>query len=800
VSFPALVGSKEYADVVFHIGNHALYAHRCVVEARCPPLFAVAIKDRGKKGLLATLKSDEKLVDIRSLTLVLEYLYTGSVPFAEVTPAEVISLIAHAELYQIDRLRWLCERYLQAVLSNELFFTLLLLSDVSGVASAKQLCLTYGSVHFEELIVKKEQVHTLGIELFREFVVFSTLNTEVTPDLNQVSFPNTIKEEFKIIFTAMANPDAFFTFKSANTTVPCHKAILYAQSERFKTLFLEDGPSASENRYSLPKNIAMSHEAFKSFLAWAYYRDTSFSAAHAAMILPLAHDFNIATLVDECSSKLRKGISIDSVLPILNLCFSEWGKQGGYSDELSKPCLSFLMCNFAHVDLTGLKSAAICAAIAKSIRESVTSGLWTPITPFAVAPSSLSLPINNPAETSSSAPSDQPAAAAAATEEISPALASPTTQGGDESSAAESSGLSTTLSSTSLAVASANNASEGGDDKRSARRKKRRTLAVDATELATAIAGDATSTTAETTPTSPKETVDTSNKEQPAPTASAAPKSPKVRKAEENVEEKASSPTDTKPAVAAQEKDATPVNANGSSPDEEAQQQKPAGEDKEADTKKEEVEAVAPSEVAATPVVTDAATTITTTTATSTTTTTTSATTATTSASPVKASSEEKKKEDKEPSAVEKKDDKEPSAVEKKEDKPVQANGASAKPPKADPANKTSKSHAKVASSSSSSSLPSSDKPSIDKPAVADKPEKADKSSSDKSSKKDKSSTQERRANLEPSTSVKAIKETFEAKGREDLVEKEAHEKLRAGRRTGDKHTSSSSSKKDKSK
>lgn len=350
-----------------------------MIEARCPPLFAVAIKDRGKKGNLTTLKSDEKLVDIRSLSLVLEYLYTGSVPFSDVSPAEVISLIAHTELYQIVRLRWLCERYLQAVLTDDLFFTLLLVSDVSGVARCKTLCMQYGATHFEKLIVKRDQVATLGIELFREFVVFATLNTDVLEDLNQMSFPNTIRDEFKIIYTAMANPDAFFSFKAANTTIPCHRAILYAQTDKFKTLFLDEvNQTPSEGRYTLPKNVAMPPDAFRSFLTWVYYRDTTFSAAHAAQMLPLAHEFSINALIEECEGKLRKGISVHSVIPILVLCFSEWGKKS-YKQELAKPCLDFLILNFAKVDLSTPRSAAINAAIAESVRTAVLTGIWRPI-------------------------------------------------------------------------------------------------------------------------------------------------------------------------------------------------------------------------------------------------------------------------------------------------------------------------------------------------------------------------------------------------------------------------------------
>lgn len=328
---------------------------------------------------MTTLKSDEKLVDIRSLALVLEYLYTGSVPFGDVTPAEVISLIAHCELYHIDRLRWLCERYLQAVMNDDLFFTLLLVSDISGVSRAKKICMQYGSTHFEKLIVKKENVGTLGIELFREFVVFSTIQSEILEDLSQLSFPNTIRDEFKIIYTAMANPDAFFSFKSANTTIPCHRAILFAQSDKFKALLLDETNQVpSEGRYTLPKDVAMSADAFKSFLAWAYYRDTSFSAAHAAMMLPLAIDFEITALSDECDAKLRKGIAVQSVIPILSLCFSEYGKKS-YKKELLQPCLDFLVLNFANVDLGAISNSAINAVIAGAIRDAVIDGRWKQI-------------------------------------------------------------------------------------------------------------------------------------------------------------------------------------------------------------------------------------------------------------------------------------------------------------------------------------------------------------------------------------------------------------------------------------
>lgn len=372
VTFGNILGKKDYADIAFHVGAHTVYAHLVLIESRCPLLLTVGVKDKGRKGNLMTIKTDDKVVDVRSLTLVLEYLYTGTIPFSEVKPAELVMLMAHTALYDMTRLGWLCERYLKSILDNDYFFTLLALSNGGGVERAKKLCMQYGSLHFEELIVMADKVRSLGVDLFRDFVVYSTLNHEPIEDLDRKSFPHVMRDEFKVIFTSMKDPDAFFVFKQANTSIPCHKAVIFAQSDKFKPL-LDEG--AADGRYTLPKNITLSPEAFRSFLSWSYWRDTSFSAAHAAEILPLAHDFEMEALVTECAGKLRKGINITSVLPILNLCFSNWGKLG-YRKDHEGACLFFIVQNFAHLDLSPLNSAEIAAAIAGAIRKAVIDGLW----------------------------------------------------------------------------------------------------------------------------------------------------------------------------------------------------------------------------------------------------------------------------------------------------------------------------------------------------------------------------------------------------------------------------------------
>lgn len=440
------------------------------------------------------------------------------------------------------------------------------------------------------------------------------------------------------------------------------------------------------------------------------------------MILPLAHQFGIESLVGECDEKLKHGISVTSVLPILTLCFSEWGKKG-YKAELAQPCLEFLVLNFGNVDLTEIKSSAIAAAIANAVRNAVISGVWVPVAN---------------GETKSSAP-----------------VASDNEGTMEESSSAAPNGADAP---TKLRILHKTDDSitESDEGKRSARRKKRRTMQLDASITdeasssapATPVSATRKSKTnihADVNATSDPETPKEVKAEEPVIAASvdASVKVKTSEKVETHAEEPKSEPEPattpaTKPAAAengvASETTSSvaPTLDTAENPSEQAE---PAP--KSSEKKSEKVEKASPT------------------------------------------------KEPKSKSSEAEKPASSPTKAEVKVEAKSEAKGKSEAEAKSE-----AKSEAKETTTAALES------PSGKRVKVSSRSESAAKAKKSETSKSDATksdateipvtrttSTQDKRANFEPSTSVKAIKESFEAKGREETEKQQADEKLKAGRR-----------------
>lgn len=387
-----MVNSKEFADTIFTVGGSVLYAHKTIIEVRCPTLFAVNLKDRpSKKGNISFYKIDDKLFDETTLYVILYYLYTDTVQFSNIGPIDVVMLIKAAEIYELHRLIWLCERYLVYVITDgmffdigfscilfafiDLFFTLLKASHNMNVARAKNICMEYGKSAFTTLINKREEVHTLGIELFREFVVFTHVGGVEVEDPKSKTLEPTIQQDMKKVYKDRHHCDGTFSF--GNETVDCHRSILLAQSEKLLRILKPEGQDQST--LSLPKDYTMSAAAFESALAFIYYRDTSFNSAHAAEIIPFAREFELAPLYTECESKIKSGITIESVIPILSLCYNKDLEKFVKKDMLG-PCLNFITNNFSKVDFTSLKKKTpkMAADILRLVKKQITIGKWTP--------------------------------------------------------------------------------------------------------------------------------------------------------------------------------------------------------------------------------------------------------------------------------------------------------------------------------------------------------------------------------------------------------------------------------------
>jgi hypothetical protein len=111
--FGALLQSKRLADVIFHVGEEKLYAHRLVLAASSP-IFEVMLfeyKDGAPDNTLAA-PVEVKITgcDAKTFQLLLQCIYTDEV---DINADNIQSLMKVAKKYQVDKLSALCADFMQ---------------------------------------------------------------------------------------------------------------------------------------------------------------------------------------------------------------------------------------------------------------------------------------------------------------------------------------------------------------------------------------------------------------------------------------------------------------------------------------------------------------------------------------------------------------------------------------------------------------------------------------------------------------------------------------------------------------
>lgn len=212
-----------------------------------------------------------------------------------------------------------------------------------SVETAKAICFRYGKLNFGKILKKSEKISSLGIELFRELVVYVN-NESSEVDRNDIDIPeSTILQDMKKIYKNKQYCDGCFIFD--NEKVEFHRGILNLQSEKMPTLLkFQSDPM----KLLLPKNVKMSSKAFKAALSFMYYRNESFSSTVAAEIIPFALSYDIKLLYTICEKKIKEDINLESAIPILKLCYLSQTRK--HVEEIYEPCISFVAANFYKLD------------------------------------------------------------------------------------------------------------------------------------------------------------------------------------------------------------------------------------------------------------------------------------------------------------------------------------------------------------------------------------------------------------------------------------------------------------------
>eukprot|EP01122_Echinamoeba_exundans_P006271 TRINITY_DN1729_c0_g1_i1.p1 TRINITY_DN1729_c0_g1~~TRINITY_DN1729_c0_g1_i1.p1 ORF type:complete len:794 (-),score=261.17 TRINITY_DN1729_c0_g1_i1:54-2435(-) len=380
-----MINVKEHADAQFNVGGNLLYAHRCVINARCPALLTKFVKEKQIKKGVTYIKVDDKQIDDPTLYAVLHYLYSDELLFHTMESSQVVNLLRAAQQYEVPRLAWLAERYLKSIITMDNFFVLLKVAATGTVVRAKTLCMEFGAKHFKEIIVRKDGVTSLGLDLFREFVEFVVIpppeGKKIDVDPETKNIPSTIEEDFTKIYNDMSLTDGAAMLTGDKQPVRFHCAFVLETAPTLSAALSLSKDTSEEHReqmiLDLPKNAQLSAGAFRALLRFIYYADKSIEPVHAAELVPFARFYEIPALSDVVESIIKTGISVGSVIPILSLCYNK-DVAKMVKNDVHNPSLRFVLNNFTEIDFKPLKkkSAAISFDILRLCKKQIEEGKW----------------------------------------------------------------------------------------------------------------------------------------------------------------------------------------------------------------------------------------------------------------------------------------------------------------------------------------------------------------------------------------------------------------------------------------
>lgn len=165
-NFRALLNDATLSDVVFSFPsekNRDIYAHRNILAMRCAP-FNAMFQSEMKEGRTGEIVITN--INYEAFYSLLEYLYTGDLVCK---PRDLMAVLQSADLYQLDHLKYICERKLQRFVDQENAVYLFQMADKFKASTLKQFCLKF-VCKYHSTLQFSEQYQTLEPDLHSEII------------------------------------------------------------------------------------------------------------------------------------------------------------------------------------------------------------------------------------------------------------------------------------------------------------------------------------------------------------------------------------------------------------------------------------------------------------------------------------------------------------------------------------------------------------------------------------------------------------------------------------------------------
>jgi len=350
-NYKRILLDNTFADLQIKIGKEVLYAHRGIVSIRCEEICPPPDYDKKKKIKDKTTISIKSVTNSSIFMKVLEYLYSGSVNFAVMSPESIMELNKAAKIFNLRRLSYLCEDFFQQNLSLQNIFEVLVAAHKLNEPTVKSFCKWFAIEHFNEFVMNTEGLHVLGIDLFQECVT-AYLTFQATGSLSKVSLgeppADTLLHDLQRLYKMMPYSDCKFIVEGEE--IPCHKGIISGYSDKFKMVCKDMPPSGMVL-------TGISKGSFQSMLKYLYFGDDNIEPLPACELVAFSRNNGLSDLLSLCENKIRNSIAKETVMEILEVAYQpEMAQKQDLVEELKSKTFPFIAENFSTIDLNPLRA------------------------------------------------------------------------------------------------------------------------------------------------------------------------------------------------------------------------------------------------------------------------------------------------------------------------------------------------------------------------------------------------------------------------------------------------------------
>jgi len=373
-----MVNNQSHADVILQIGKRNIFAHNCVLSARCPKLISSGKGGipKKKKGIIT--KELHPNTNEAILLEFLTYIYTEEVAFDALAVPEILLLNAAAMANDMQRLQWLCENHLKDMLTTDNSYDILVEAHRAKQNRVKDIVLHFAVANYNTFVGNKAGTQKLGIELFQDAVTVyqQSLAGELKPLKEEPCPPDMLLADFKAIYQGLnegKDPEAITFFKVGSVLqqfIPAHKSVL-AQTAQLEALCNQQVQKGPPEHIIVPplktrdgnNSPNISSDAFTSMLEYIYYCETNIPPLHAVELIPWTVDYNMPDLQKVCYDIIEKNIEIPTALPILGVSYLAYDQLANFQhaitvEKIRKESTAFIVSHLSEINFSKLGKMA----------------------------------------------------------------------------------------------------------------------------------------------------------------------------------------------------------------------------------------------------------------------------------------------------------------------------------------------------------------------------------------------------------------------------------------------------------